>query len=65
MKAGVFDGWKGSLLIGGWYSLFLVGFGAVLLLHLSSAFLIPLAALMFDLIIVAALQWKAERRQIP
>jgi hypothetical protein len=64
VKAGVFDGWKGTFMLVGWEIFSVAGFGAVLLLHLPSAFLIPLGAMLFVPVIVLALQWKTERDQI-
>jgi hypothetical protein len=64
VKARVFDGWKGFLVLGGWCSLFLVGFGAWLLFHLPGIFLISLVALLFLPLMVTAYQWKAEGRPI-
>lgn len=64
VKARVYDGKKGFLVLGGWCSLFLVGFGAELLLHAPSIFLISWFALLLVPLIVAAYQWKAEGRPI-
>ena len=59
VKAGVFEGGTGIVVLGLWCILFLVGFGAYLLLHLPGTFLIPVMALVFVPVMVAARQWKA------
>lgn len=64
VKAGVFDGWRGTFVLVGWEIFSLAGVGALLLLHLPIEFLIPLAAMVYVPLIVVALQMKAERRQI-
>ncbi|HEU5369598.1 MAG TPA: hypothetical protein VFU69_14085, partial [Ktedonobacterales bacterium] len=63
VRAGVFDGWKGTFMLVGWEIFSLAGVVALLILHLPVAFLIPLAAMSFVPLIVVALQVRAERRQ--
>jgi hypothetical protein len=62
VKAGVFDGWKGTFILVGWEIFSVAVFGAMLLLHLSSLFLIPPSAMILVPFAGAALQWKAEGR---